>query len=301
MKKIGIMGMGAIGGMLASRIVDHGIDTVYILGDEERIKRYEKQNWISVNGKDYAFNGMTPKNAEVLDLIILSIKYHHLKEVIPFMAPYIGENTTIVSLMNGIDSENLVGDVYGMDKMMHAFIVAISAVKKGRDIQATEGVIVFNTLREDLDRVNALASFFKRNDIAYRIPDDIMKEIWWKFMINVGVNQVSAVLNAPYGDCQSIDPIGLLIDAAMIEVIELSKYENVHLTMADLDRWHPILQDLAPEGLTSMLQDMRAKRKTEVDMFAGVVRSLGNKHGYPTPVNNVLYHLIKAKEAQVGI
>jgi 2-dehydropantoate 2-reductase len=301
MKTIGILGMGAIGGMLASHIVDHGSDTVYILGDEERIERYNNQNWICVNGKEYTLMGMTPKNAEILDLIILAVKYHHLKEVIPFMAPFIGDHTTIVSLMNGIDSENLVGEVYGMDKIVHAFIVAISAVKKGRAIQATAGEVVFNSIRGDQEKVAALSSFFKRNGISHRIPDDILKEIWWKFMINVGVNQVSAVLDAPYGDCQSIEPIGELIDAAMMEVIELSKYEKVHLTMADLERWHLVLQDLAPEGLTSMLQDMRARRKTEVEMFAGVVQRLGIQHGYPTPVNDVLFHLIKAKEAQEGV
>lgn len=56
------------------------------------------------------------------------------------------------------------------------------------------------------------------------------------------------------------------------------------------------LDALNPEGMTSMLQDMRAKRKTEVEMFAGVVSKLGKKHEIPTPVNDMLYELIKAKE-----
>ncbi len=301
MKKIGIMGMGAIGGLLASQIADNGRDTVYILGDEKRIQKYEEQHWIAVNGKDYTFKGMTPADAEVLDLIILSVKYHHLKEVIPFMAPFIGEQTTIISLMNGIDSESLVGEVYGSDKLLHSFIVEISAVKKGRDIQTAGGVVVFNSLSGDRQRVNALAAFFDRNGIAYRIPENMMKEMWWKFMINVGVNQVSAVLNAPYGDCRRIDHIGHLMDAAMKEVIDLSRYEQVNLTAADLERWHSVLRELNPKGLTSMLQDMRAKRKTEVEMFAGVVRKLGKQYSYPTPVNDMLYRLIKAKEAQEGL
>jgi 2-dehydropantoate 2-reductase len=53
---------------------------------------------------------------------------------------------------------------------------------------------------------------------------------------------------------------------------------------------------MSPEGKTSMVQDVEARRKTEVEMFAGKVIELGQKHGIPTPVNRVLYRLLKAME-----
>ncbi len=294
--KVGVLGMGAIGGLVAAQIYDYDPQNVYILGDKERIKRYEEQGWIQVNGKDYQFNGLSPENPQTLDLIILSVKYHHLKDVISLMKNFVGEKTIIISLMNGIDTENVVGEVYGMEKLLHSFIVEISAVKKGREITANKGKIVFNSLNKDNEKAVALSKFFDDAQIIYEVADDILKEIWWKFMINVGVNQVSAVLDAPYGMCQKSDEIRSLMDKAMKEVIELSKYEGANLTEEDLTRWYPVLEALNPEGMTSMLQDMKAKRKTEVEMFAGVVSGLGKKQKVLTPVNDMLFELIKAKE-----
>jgi len=295
-KKVGVLGMGAIGGLLAAQISEYNPQSLYILGEQERIKRYEEQGWIKVNGKDYEFTGLSPENPQTMDFIILSVKYHHLEKAIPLMKNFIGEQTIIISLMNGINTENLIGEAYGTEKLLHSFIVEISAVKKGREITANKGKIVFNSLNGDKEKVKTLSEFFDVAQIVYEVADDILKEIWWKFMINVGVNQVSAILDAPYGKCQKIEGIRNLMDGAMNEVIALSKYEGGNLTEEDLLRWYPILDALNPEGMTSMLQDMRAKRKTEAEMFAGVVSRLGKKHRVGTPVNDMLYQLIRAKE-----
>lgn len=298
--KVGIIGMGAIGGFIAAQINNYSPNSIYILGEEERITRYKEQGWICVNGKDYDFQSLTPDNPQPLDLIILSVKYHHLKSAIQLMKNFVGENTVIISLMNGINTEKEVGAIYGMDKVLYSFIVEISAVKTGRNIIANKGKIVFNSLQKDDEKISVLASYFDKVNIVFEIAPNIIKEIWWKFMINVGINQTSAVLNATYGDCQSIEEIKSIIDAAMKEVISISKLEGVNLDeKEDLKRWHIVLDALNPQGMTSMLQDMRAKRKTEVEMFSGVICELGKKHNTITPVNEMLFKLIKAKEKLV--
>lgn len=288
--------MGAIGGMIAAQIHDWNPDSVYILGDPERITRYKEHGWIHVNGKDYEFHGLTPQNAEPLDLIILSVKYHQLDDAIQLMKNFVGKNTIIISLMNGINTECKVSAVYGTDKLLYSFIVEISAVKKGREIVANKGKIVFNSLDNQDEKTTSLGKFFDQTSIVYEIAPNIIKEIWWKFMLNVGINQTSAVLDANYSDCQKIKEIRTLIDVAMKEVILISKLEGVNLGEEDLQRWYPVLDALNPSGMTSMLQDMRGKRKTEVEMFSGVICELGKKHGVQTPVNDLLFQLIKAKE-----
>jgi len=295
-KKVGIIGMGAIGGMIAAQIHDWNPNSVYIIGDKERITRYKEQGWIQVNGQDYEFNSLTPENAQPLDLIILSVKYHQLDDAILLMKNFVGESTIIISLMNGINTEQKVGAVYGMEKLLYSFIVEISAVKNDTEIFANKGKIVFNSLREKNEKTRCLGIFFDQANIVYEIAPNIIKEIWWKFMINVGINQTSAVLDANYGHCQTVKEIRELIDAAMKEVILISTLEGVNLEEEDLQRWYPVLDALNPSGMTSMLQDMRAKRKTEVEMFSGVICQLGNKYGVQTPINNMLFQLIKAKE-----
>ncbi len=89
---------------------------------------------------------------------------------------------------------------------------------------------------------------------------------------------------------------------AMEEVIRLSQVMNINLGQSDLDRWYQVLDKLGSDKKkTSMLQDVEAGRKTEVEMFAGTVCALGKKHGVETPANIMLYNMIKAYETMNGI
>ena len=116
-------------------------------------------------------------------------------------------------------------------------------------------------------------------------------------MINVGVNQASAVLGAPYGVFQTSSDARELMVALMQEVIALANRIDIALGTADVDAWLDILASLSPEGKTSMLQDIEAGRKTEVALFAGHVVALGAQHQVPTPVNATVLRIIRALES----
>lgn len=84
--------------------------------------------------------------------------------------------------------------------------------------------------------------------------------------------------------------------AAMHEVIAVAQAEGVNLTEEDFQASVKVLQGLAYEGMPSMRQDGLAKRKSEVDLFAGTIVALGKKHNIPTPINQIYYNKIKAIE-----
>ena len=96
-------------------------------------------------------------------------------------------------------------------------------------------------------------------------------------MFNVGINQTSAVLQAPYGIFQNIPAAHKWMESAMYEVVAISEKVGVHLTEEDIKQYRPILNKLSPKGKTSMLQDIEAERKTEVEYFAGKVCELGKR------------------------
>jgi 2-dehydropantoate 2-reductase len=124
----------------------------------------------------------------------------------------------------------------------------------------------------------------------------MVRTLWWKFMINVGINQASAALRAPYSVFQNAQEARELMESAMREVMALANKASVHLSETDLATWYTILARLNPQGKTSMLQDVEAGRKTEVEMFAGKVIELGRHYHLPTPVNERLFDLIKKIE-----
>jgi 2-dehydropantoate 2-reductase len=116
-------------------------------------------------------------------------------------------------------------------------------------------------------------------------------------MINVGINQASAVLRAPYAVFQAAGEARELMDAAMQEVVRLAGKAGVDLLEADIGGFDPYLFRLNPQGKTSMLQDVEAGRKTEVEMFAGRVIELGRRYDVPTPVNQRLFDQIRKIES----
>jgi 2-dehydropantoate 2-reductase len=149
------------------------------------------------------------------------------------------------------------------------------------------------------ERVKKVQTLFDRADIAYEIPEDMIRNLWWKFMINVGINQVSAVLRAPFSVFHQSTYACELMELAMREVMDIARMAGVNLYEEDIKNWYAFMSRLSPAGKTSMLQDVEAKRKTEVEMFAGKIIELGKKYSVPTPGNSVLFTAIKAIEEYI--
>jgi len=295
-ERISVIGAGAMGSSYASKFFDMDENCVSLVAKGERYDRLKEEGLI-VNDKHYSLPVIKPEEKRApSDLIIVAVKHHHLPEAIQDMKNRISENSVILSVMNGIESEEQIGGVYGMDKVLYAVAVAIDAVREGnRTTYSTHGKLFFGEAENLVltERVGQVQSLFDRAGIVYETPEDMIRTLWWKFMINVGTNQTSAVFRAPYGVLQRSQEARELMDSAMREVINIAKAKRVNLSGEDIDNWYSFLSGLSPEGKTSMLQDVEAKRKTEVEMFAGKVIELGKELGVPTPVNESIFGKIK--------
>jgi len=296
---IQIIGAGAVGSAYAALLYDMDPNCVSFLASGNRLARLREQG-IVVNGKAYSIPVLDAGASHPpADLLIVAVKHYHLPQAIGEMKNAIGDRTIVVSLMNGIDSEERIGTVYGPEKLLYAVVVGIDALRQGNAVTYTsQGKIFFGEKgsRGPSRRVEKVRELFDRAGINYVVPDDIVHDMWWKFMINVGINQASAVTGGNYGVFQRPGPARELMIASMGEVIVLAGKMGIELTENDVEKWYAVLAGLGPEGKTSMLQDMEAGRKTEVEMLSGVVIALGRKHGVPVPINEDLYRRITAAE-----
>jgi len=294
-KKVFVIGAGALGAVYASLLQEMEPGCVSLIADGERARRLRRDGLI-VNGRKYEMNVAGPEeNAEDADLLLVAVKNQHLSTAILDMQSFVGPETTIISVMNGIDSEEQIGAVLGRDKVLYCVALGIDAVRENDCISYTnQGRLIFGEKDNTLPtrRVQRVAALFQRAGIAYEIPSDMIRALWHKFMINVGINQVSAVLGAPYGAFQNTGEARRLMESAMREVIILAKKVGIDLSEEDIRSFDPILARLSPQGKTSMLQDVEAGRKTEVEMFAGRVIALGQKYDIPMPVNQSLFDSI---------
>lgn len=302
-KKVAILGAGAMGAFFASRFLDTPGFSTSVVARGHRYERL-KSNGLVVNGKTYAVPVIHPDQAQpTADLIIVALKHHHLPDAVGDLKSLIGDRTTIISVMNGLDSEEYIGSVYGMDKMLYAVSVGIDALRRGNRINYTNpgkhifGEAVNSSISQKVRRVQ---DAFSRAGISYETPPDMIRVMWWKFMINVGMNQASAVMRAPFGVFQSSPDARAVMEALMREVISLAEAADVNLGNQDLEDWYRVLYTLSSQGKTSMLQDIEAGRKTEIEIFGGKVVALAEKYGIPTPVNHAIWHIIKILENKRG-
>ncbi|MFQ3547531.1 MAG: ketopantoate reductase family protein [Termitinemataceae bacterium] len=312
-QKVLIVGSGAVGTAVGSLIESNLPGTVSVLADGERFERYSRDGFV-VNGKRFTFPVVSPvSKTHNFELIIVAVKYHHLSQAIEQMKGHVGPDTTILSLLNGISSEDILGSSFGPGPGAppstrippYAMILGIDAVRLGNETRfASTGRVFFgervNQTGDLSPRVQRIADFFTRAGVPHEIPENMLRALWYKFMINVGVNQASAILRAPYRLFQTNKEAKTVMEQLQREVIAVSKALGIDLNETDLDNWETTLAGLHPDNLTSMCQDVLANRKTEVEMFAGTVVSLGQQQGIPTPANELVLNLIKAMEASYG-
>lgn len=292
-KKVILCGLGAIGTIYADKLEKYDAKNLKVLVDESRYERYSK-NPVIFNGRALNFEYVLPSEENFkADLIILATKFAGLKDAIKNIKNFVKEDTVILSLLNGVTSEDIIADVYGKDKMLYSYFIGHSSVRCGNSVTHDDvNTIVFGAENNLGENVVAVKNFFDKVGINYKIPEDIKRSMWLKFMLNVSANQPTAILRMTFGDMFENTHFMKFAENIMREVQSVAKAEDVLNTETMVDEALKHLKTMTPEGKTSMLQDVEAGRKTEVDMFAGTVIELGKKHGIPTPYNKIMKEMI---------
>lgn len=297
LKNVLFLGLGAVGASIASQFADANYP-ISVLCDITRKERY-KQNGFIINNKRYDFSYYTPDEYHLpVDLIIIAVKYNNLRDAIKQLKGLVGEKTIIMSLLNGIDSEEIIAEYLKNNNIVPSFIYKIDATKTNNVVtHFSKGIIVFGEKTGNISiNINLIKEIFDRAVINYEVSDHIVKRMWWKYMANIGLNQTTAVLRAPYEVMQKLSYAQELARLSMEEVVLISKVMEISLSEKDIDGVMEMLRQLHPDGKSSMLQDVEAKRKTEVEMFSGKLCQLGEKYHVSTPINRMFYNLIKSIE-----
>jgi 2-dehydropantoate 2-reductase len=301
-RTVSIIGLGALGILFGNHLAQRmPKENLRIIADKQRINKYEREQ-VLCNGEPCEFQYVTPeKRCEPVDLLIFAVKFNDLHNAILAVKNQVGEHTIILSLLNGITSESIIGETYGADKILYSVAQGMDAVKVDNKLTYDHmGMICFGEREANVvsPKVMMVADFFEEMQLPYEIATDMYKRLWGKFMLNVGVNQTVAIYESNYGEIQREGPARDCMIAAMREVIALSEKEGINLTEADLHYWLQVLGTLSPEGKPSMRQDMEARRYSEVELFAGTVLELGKNYNIPTSTNRMLYDKIKVIESQ---
>lgn len=301
-ERAAIIGRGAIGLLYGSMIERNvGADAVEFVMDDERYARRSGELPV-INGEPCTIRTIPACKATPVDIVILAVKATGLETALDAMDRLVGADTRIISLLNGITSEEQIAERFGWKH-------TVLSVAQGMDAVFIDGALTFAHSGEirlgpaagtEPGVVDDIADFLARAQIAHVVETDIRRRQWVKLMLNVGINQTCMAFGGTYGSASEpgSDQNRCFI-AAMREALAVARAEGVDVTEADLTQMAKIVTTLDPKGLPSMAQDRINRKATEVEQFSGTVIRLAERHGILVPTNRWLYRRIRELEAEV--
>lgn len=296
-KKIAVLGAGAVGAYLIWGLSKRADVELCVVAEGERKARLE-QKGIIINDVVYRPTVCTPQEAYGADLVIINVKYNALPSAVQDVAQIVDDHTTVLSLMNGVDSEDVIAEAIGMEHIVHS-LIKIASERKDNVIrfnpETTIGLI-YGELDQSrsMERIEALARLFEGTGIHYQASEQILAEIWSKFLLNVGNNLIQAAVGVGVGAYEDSAHMGFLKKKMREEVLDIAAAKGIHFEL--MNEGALVGTVVKPRARYSTLQDLDAGRHTEIDMFSGAVVRMGRELGIATPYNEYTYHLIKSLE-----
>ena len=298
-KKISLIGLGAMGVFFAPRLAAAYPEGFRVIADGERKRRLDKRG-VTVNGVNYKFPIITPdEKGDPADLILIGVKGYGLDQAIEDIRNQVGEETLIISLLNGVDSEEKLINSFGEKHVLYGYMRMSVVMKDGKaDFDPYWGKIHFGEKlnKEYSERVLAVKEVFDKADIPYEIDEDMLKGIWFKFMCNIGENMTCALLGIPFGGFQVSDHANWVRIEAMKEVAAIAQKKGISIGKEEIEMQNKTILTIPYPNKPSTLQDLEAFKHTEIDMFAGTVIQMGRELGIPTPICEMFYHGIHVLE-----
>ncbi len=294
-RRAAILGAGAVGAYLISSLSDKLGDGLIVIAKGERAERL-KQEGLVINEKEYTLNVTAPEEAGEPDVLFVTLKYQALEGALPDIEKIVGAHTMVVSLMNGIDSEQIIGDQIGMEHMIWS-MVRISSTREGNSMtfalpSGGNGIYLGLPGKKPLEdeRIRALMELFEDTPIVVHPSEDILVDMWDKLALNISRNLPQALVGVGAG---AYDDSLYLKDAERKlrrEVAAVAASKGI--TIPEENR----PAKCEPAQRYSTLQDLDAGRHTEIDMFCGALCSIGRERGVPTPYSEFMLDFIKCLE-----
>jgi 2-dehydropantoate 2-reductase len=213
-----------------------------------------------------------------------------------------GKGTIVVSLQNGLGNLEKIRDTFGRNLSFGGRVIFGVEFKEPGSVFVS--VWADNVLIGGPDEEAGVLSGRELADtltgcgITTDFTDDIDAALWGKVLYNVGLNPLSSLLEVPYGRLGEIEHARVLLEESIREAFRVASREAGLVWKDEEEYLAHFFGRLLPATRShhsSMLQDMERGRETEIEGITGEVIRRGEKYAVPTPVNRVIYELVKAK------
>jgi 2-dehydropantoate 2-reductase len=287
-----VLGAGAIGSVYAAKLSAHHPVTVVARPDHVEAIRSDGLRLIGRETITVRVNAVTRLDTMAPDtVVLLTTKVNASAEALAPVAELVRDDTVIVCVQNGLDSEGIAR------RAVQDRCLVLRAITQFGAIFQAPGLINFTasgyTLLEDGPRSAAIAAMLTAAGLDGRISPDIKTEIWRKLIFNCVINPITAMTGTEVGGIADprLDPLKRLV---IDECLAVARSEGVSFDIDFLTTISNVFG--ASRTIASMRQDLMRGRPTEIDHMNGAVAALGRRIGIDCPVNSALTDIIKAMD-----
>ena len=300
-----ILGSGAVGGYYGAKLVRAGHRVTFLArGAHLRAMRDRGLEVRSPLG-DFTVRVQAEEDASKVgrvDVVILAVKTYDNHAALPMLAPLVGEDSTVLTLQNGVDSIDEVAAAVGKAAVLGgATYVATALVRPGLIVQTgTNRRIVFGEVFGDLpklsERVQLIDQAFTDADIQVEAVPDARVPLWEKFIYLAPFAGFTGAMRLPAGPMWHDPRIRAQFLAGVREVELVARGEGVPIAPDLVDRIIEYLEAMAPSTRSSLLIDLSQGKRIEVEALQGSVVRRGAALGLAMPIMSTLYAVLKPYE-----
>ncbi len=297
---IAIFGAGGVGGYFGGLLADAGHDVTFIARGRHLDAILEKGLRISsVNGDFHIPNTQAtddPDGVGPVDYVVVAVKHYQLRNASGRIQPLIGEDTTVVPLLNGVDAHEILAETTGAGRVVGGLCSLVSYVEAPgiiRQASKLRRVVVGELDHKKSTRVENLVQAWHATGAEAVHADDIHVAMWSKFLFITSFSGIGSIVRAPAGVWRDVSETRRLFHEALKEVESLARACGVALAENVVDNALSMTDSFEPSATASMQRDVVDGNVFELEAFSGKIVRLGEKLGVPTPVHSAFYALLR--------
>ena len=298
--RIAVMGTGGTGGYFGGLLARAGEDVTFIArGDHLEAIRKNGLAIKSVLSGDFIIPAKVTDNTNdtgQVDFVLFCVKAYDNAAAADQIRPLTGPQTVVLSVQNGIDNEQQIGEVIGPEHIVGCVSYVSSTIESPGVVAQTAGPgkIVLGEMQGGTSaRTEALQSMLQNSGITAELHSDIQTALWHKFLAICGVNGITALTRLPMGEILACEETRKLLRGTMEEVEAVARASGANLPDECVDQSLDFFSSVEQAMRGSMYYDLAAGRRLELDVLNGTVVRLGGQHGIPTPINFAIYAALK--------
>lgn len=305
--KVAIVGAGAMGCVFGAAIADSGCETILIDVSREVVDAINAAGVLvrrdGVERHVRVPAARDPASVGAVDLLIVFVKGFHTRAAAEAAVPLVSDATTVATLQNGLGNGEILAEIYSPDQIVvgvtaeSGTVLGPGAVDHPGRARTSVGALS----GDDLDRSEQVAQLLRDAGFDAAATAAIETEMWKKLIVGASTLPAPALTGMACGPLFAHPQMSALVDDTVRETVAVAQALGHDIDVDERIAYTRELCIAVPEAKGSMVQDIAAGRRTEIDTINGAVVRAAETSGVAVPVNRSLVALVKGWESARGL